>query len=665
MKTSNNLTKILFIAIGMILSLVVLEASLQTAAAIRSVGKNNRNIESIRNGGTFRILCLGESTTDGQYPWQLEEILNAKNTGVKFQVIDKGRGGSNTDLILAQLNAYLDEYKPDLVVAMMGINDSREDLSIYEYANGPWYTELRTYKLIKILKYHIRDRISAIKNNWAVPADNIFTKYIGKFIRAGCLNTPANINSNSALLKNEHEYLEKETAFRNLKKYKEAESMLVKAIELSPNDDWLYSEMGDIYREQNRFNEAEEIYRKALTLNPGSAKAYTGIGHIYLYIKRDYSKAEIMLLKAIKIDPKYSWACQELGTLYTNTKRYKESEAVLRKAIELNPKDESSYVNLGNNYISQKQYSEAQSVLLAALKINPLNDFAYYTLGNIYMNHKKYAEAESMYRKTLDINPQNDWAYFGLGALYAEQKKYKLSETMYRTAVKLNPNNDSAYQGLGELYTLQKNYKEGLEMYLKSLDINPNNDWAYALMAENYSGQGLFSDAKKNYLKAVEINPQNDWAINNLEKLLVSMKASNQYAETTISSLMRRRNNGEGNIINLNIKYAVKNGNKYFTCRTRYNYNKLRNILHKNNIKLLCVQYPTLELQPLKDLLESTDDVVFADNEKVFKDAVSREGYDAYFLDHLADTFGHCTYKGNRLLADNIADVIISKYFSK
>jgi len=49
------------------------------------------------------------------------------------------------------------------------------------------------------------------------------------------------------------------------------------------------------------------------------------------------------------------------------------------------------------------------------------------------------------------------------------------------------------------------------------------------------------------------------------------------------------------------------------------------------------------------------------DNEKMFNEGVKREGYDEYFNDCFAGDFGHCTPKGNRLLAENIAGVILTE----
>ena len=86
-----------------------------------------RNIASIKQKDTYLIMCLGESTTaDGPrpYPDQLENVLNQHNMGIKFVVVNEGVPTVNTRYILEHLKGDIDKYHPDMVVAMMGINDS-------------------------------------------------------------------------------------------------------------------------------------------------------------------------------------------------------------------------------------------------------------------------------------------------------------------------------------------------------------------------------------------------------------------------------------------------------------------------------------------------------------------------------------------------------------
>jgi len=74
---------------------------------------------------------------------------------------------------------------------------------------------------------------------------------------------------------------------------------------------------------------------------------------------------------------------------------------------------------------------------------------------------------------------------------------------------------------------------------------------------------------------------------------------------------------------------------------------------------------PAEFLEQLKELLEGKTNIIFVDNEKVFKDALKKGKYQDYFIDSFAGDSGHCSIRGNRLLAENIANTIISEKFSK
>jgi tetratricopeptide (TPR) repeat protein len=98
---------------------------------------------------------------------------------------------------------------------------------------------------------------------------------------------------------------------------------------------------------------------------------------------------------------------------------------------------------------------------------------------------------------------------------------------------------------------------------------------------------------------------------------------------------------------------------------TQHNYKRLKEILQNHGIQLVAVQYPLRSVHVLKRMLDPYDDIIFVDNEKVFKEAVKNYRYDALFWDRFAGDFGHCTDQGNRILAENIAQTIIKEYFKK
>ena len=53
------------------------------------------------------------------------------------------------------------------------------------------------------------------------------------------------------------------------------------------------------------------------------------------------------------------------------------------------------------------------------------------------------------------------------------------------------------------------------------------------------------------------------------------------------------------------------------------------------------------------------------DNERIFTEAVKKEGLQAYFSDMFGGNFGHCTPKGNKLLGENIAAAILKNVFQE
>jgi len=150
--------KTILVIFGLFLAITILEIGLRLGGFIILSLQERRNLLSIRQRGEYRVICLGESTTQGQYPAYLEEALNQRNIGIKFSVIDKGIGSINTGFIVLQLEANLDKYQPDLVVTMMGINDYG---AYTPYQAGLtaqimlFFKSFRTYKLARLLWLHI------------------------------------------------------------------------------------------------------------------------------------------------------------------------------------------------------------------------------------------------------------------------------------------------------------------------------------------------------------------------------------------------------------------------------------------------------------------------------------------------------------------------------
>ena len=396
-------------------------------------------------------MCLGESTTQNQYPKFLEQALNRRDIGIHFSVIDKGLAGTNTSLILSRMESYLAEYHPNMVVAMMGINEAFDQPSgeLSKTAKGmPGMRSLRIFKLTKLL--------------WR----NLLAKAKGEGF------------------------------------YKPEKKKLSSAeIRTYPS------------RIREREHRAQPISKK------GSSEV----------------------------------------------------------AIELPPKNSFPSVELGRFYQDQGKVSLAEDTYKKALELNPNNDSIFLELARVYRNQGKFLQATDAYKKALALNPNNDIVYLELGRVYKDQGKVSQTEDLFKEALKRKPENPRLWRAMTWFY----------------------QETGRPEIAKEYAAK----------IERARFQPYNPVTVRN--------------------------------------------------------YRKLKEILDGKGIKLVCVQYPVRNVAPLKELFEKTEDLIFVDNENIFKEAMKKVGSKEYFKDMFGGDFGHCTQKGNKLLAQNIAVVILQEAFHK
>ncbi len=533
--------------LGLLLAFMILEVGIRLGGFLLLSIQEYGNLHSIKQKGAYRILCLGESTTYKEYPHLLEQVLNQRNIGMRFSVIDKGRPGTNTLAILSRVESYLAEYHPDMVVAMMGINDKR--ISYYQDNTAPdaWlFRYCRTYRLVKILCIHFLKKIKR---------EDIYG-------------------------------LSKSDPSRKSR----------------PKDAGTLSGNPDLLNETPAF--------KIKELDFYGAKKISG--------------------------PRSS---------YSNDGGISKTEASLKRAIELDPKNDKAYVELGRLYKNQGDSFQAGNLFKKAIELNPKNDDAYVELGGLYRFLDEFSQTADLLRKALEINPKNDKAYFELGWLYQMQGERRLSEDFFKKAIEINPKNDSAYAKLGAGYRRQREFSLAEDSFKKAIEINPRDVFPLFELGGLYRDQGKFPEAEVLFKKAIEIYPRNSRA-------LVAM--SSLYEEM-----------GKPELAKAYASKAKHLGLEDQAAVTADNYHKLKEILDKKGIKLVCVQYPVRKVDPLKRIFEKDKGVIFVDNERVFKEAVREGSYNEYFRDMFGGDFGHCTPKGNLLLAQNIADVILKEVFNK
>jgi len=196
------LRKILFISLpGLLIFLFLVEAGLRGGGVLYLKFRHAETYvkPAYKTKNTFNILCLGDSFTFGSgtspensYPRQLERLLR-RNINEGINVINAGRMGNTSSLLLNNFKKDISMHNPDIVIVMVGLNNfwNLEDSSYFIlYKDKAGYFEkmnnalsrLRIYKLIKIgyLSY---------KNNRKNNLNRIYAEINGESSKLSSLGT--------------------------------------------------------------------------------------------------------------------------------------------------------------------------------------------------------------------------------------------------------------------------------------------------------------------------------------------------------------------------------------------------------------------------------------------------------------------------------------------
>ncbi|MDD5519062.1 MAG: tetratricopeptide repeat protein [Candidatus Omnitrophica bacterium] len=378
------------------------------------------------------------------------------------------------------------------------------------------------------------------------------------------------------------------------------------------------------------------------------------------YYRIDEDNLEPKVIKMVngKKPNKYKWLFKKVIELNPKNEKlyikvYREMdksfdiEVSLKEILELNLRDDRAYSGLGFICQSNTRLDEAEGLFKKAIELNPENDWAYFGLGWIYRKAGKFPEAEGLFKKAIELNPENDWAYIVLGEIYSERKSFEIAEGLFRKAVELAPKQDNwAYTRLGFFLSHDRQrLLESERLFKKAIEVRPGHELAYIGLGLLYQKQSKFFEAEGLFKQAIKLDPENDIAYRALETLYKEMNEKELAEEYS--------------------KKASKLALNEYSPLAVVNYRKLKKILDKRGVKLICMQYPMRNIESLKRIFIEQKGIIFIDNERIFKKAIARRGYRDYFIDMFAGDFGHCTVRGNELLAENIADVIIKEYFKK
>lgn len=263
---------------------------------------------------------------------------------------------------------------------------------------------------------------------------------------------------------------------------------------------------------------------------------------------------------------------------------------------------------LGRHFITRGNLDQAEKIMLMAVALDTQNYGAYVELGRCYEDMGELTKAVSAYQKAIEVWPQATLARLELARCLDKMGRESEAYALFQYLGQTDPQKFRVNLAVGDWYLDHDLLDQAEEIFLRALKEVPDDYTILESLAKIYDKKGLTQKAEH---------------------------FSRQAA-------------------------AMRDEAEHYLPITVTNYNRIAQMILARGIPLICMQYPLRRIQPLQDLFGETDGIVLVENRENFEKALEKEPYAEYFSDSFARTFGHCTDKGNRLIAEQLADVILA-----
>jgi len=168
-----------------------------------------------------------------------------------------------------------------------------------------------------------------------------------------------------------------------------------------------YYKIGLSYLNENKAQQAYVEFFRAYELDPRNKEVLNAIGIVYLLHFDEPQKAIEFFEKAVKVDPDYSEAYNNLGYSYEKMGNFEDAIPYYRKAIAnpLYSTVEKAYINMGNAYYRLSRYEAALSSFKEAAKRAPNLGLTYLRIALCYNAMGKYGDAATAMNQAISLDP--------------------------------------------------------------------------------------------------------------------------------------------------------------------------------------------------------------------------------------------------------------------
>jgi Tfp pilus assembly protein PilF len=154
----------------------------------------------------------------------------------------------------------------------------------------------------------------------------------------------------------------------------------------------------------------------------------------------DWRAAVSHYRKALRIDPGFYPALNNMGVTALRRKQPAEAEGFFMKSLAVNPDDGEAYINLGHVLYEQAKYQPAMERLEEGLKRSPESSVGHFFLGSVYLKLGDLEKAEKDLKTACALDPAGmASAHLQLANVYLRRHDMRAAGAQLREYLQANP----------------------------------------------------------------------------------------------------------------------------------------------------------------------------------------------------------------------------------
>ncbi len=246
----------------------------------------------------------------------------------------------------------------------------------------------------------------------------------------------------------------------------EAERLIRRALEASPEEVNFYNTLGILLRRQGNMKKAQACFEQCLRLAPKDAEVIFNLANL-LKEQGELKQAGQLYRQVLSWQPQHLNARLSLAFLLRRQGDLCEAESCFREGLLQGGMAPRFLLGLGLVLSEQHRNEEAEQCFRQVLLIQPLDADANFHLGNALYTRGLVSEAEVHHRQCLELKPDYPIVWNNLGNDLRDQGRLDEARDAYRKALQLKPDYMRAHSNL--LFSLPYDLADSKSVYEEHL----------------------------------------------------------------------------------------------------------------------------------------------------------------------------------------------------